>query len=412
MARSHSVAEWATLPAMHSQLALETADSMRALQCFLSRQRVLRVHRNPVPRVLPHSGEATCGSPLGALDPTRPARLLKAGILSMASIPDWEQRVGARPYKQSSPANKGLIWSNMWCEVEEAGSMNLCGKSGSALRIINLKRSQLDSVRGSLHAVIEENKEVESVMPDKYKNLPHLYTRDGQPVLNLPPAEVERVNPSPLFLKFANDIEKTDWVDALLLAGVSAGPGIQNLENAKTFETRATLKSRMCRDANNPRSSMRSPSVDPKAFEDSLAPAQVAQRHAVMFDYSGAAPISRRSLNMLPFDPVERSIIQSPVGSPFPRGAHPKGAASTAAHLPGDPIIHLGRDLIRMHGRAVQARKGHDFIEGSLSLRRQSTWRTSEGGIKGLSKVTSVQHAPKAAQSLPASLRPLVQDVR
>ena len=139
---------------------------------------------------------------------------------------------------------------------------------------------------------------------------------------------------------------------------------------------------------------------------------QVAQRHAVMFDYSGAAPISRRSLNMLPFDPVERSIIQSPVGSPFPRGAHPKGAASTAAHLPGDPIIHLGRDLIRMHGRAVQARKGHDFIEGSLSLRRQSTWRTSEGGIKGLSKVTSVQPAPKAAQSLPASLRPLVQDVR
>ena len=76
-------------------------------------------------------------------------------------------------------------------------------------------------------------------------------------------------------------------------------------------------------------------------------------------------------------------------------------------------MTHTGQDLIRMHARAVQARKGHDHVETS-EFRRKSGWRTQEGDVdwKGAGLSPAMQHEPIAAKSLPASLRPLVQEMR
>ena len=64
---------------------------------------------------------------------------------------------------------------------------------------------------------------------------------------------------------------------------------------------------------------VRSHSVDPSAFENSLEPElSGAARRVAMFDYNGGAPISRRTLGMLPLQPHHKHIIQSPVGSPMP----------------------------------------------------------------------------------------------
>ena len=78
----------------------------------------------------------------------------------------------------------------------------------------------------------------------------------------------------------------------------------------------------------------------------------------------------------------------------------------------GDPIVSAGQDLIKMHARAVQARKGHEHIETS-EFRRKGSWRNQAGGVDWMRMGSSpLQEVPRANKSLPASLRPLVQELR
>ena len=326
-------AEWATLPVM---IGLRS--------CLPPRQTVLQTCRNSAEKLRPKAsrkGSTALGeSELEALDRPRRPRLVKSGVILWASLLD------------DSSTEKGLAWNNVSCEVDDAGSMRLGAASGSALKIINLKRCRLDSVCGSLHAVLEENKQVEYVIPDKFKNEAHL----AQPVLNLPPERKDEKLASAVFLKFCNDSDKGDWVDALLGQGVVAGPGIQHqaerYKHAQLMAARTPIKSTIRKEANAPRGSEQRLSVDPTLFENSLGPTlHSAQRRSVMFDYNGSAPISRRSLNLLPFDSTERDIIQSPLGSPLPRRTHSGDAVASA-------VANLTRGRCTKRGRIKSNRFG------------------------------------------------------
>jgi hypothetical protein len=303
-------------------------------------------------------------------------------MLGTAEVPDFEKRVGARPNPHASSAAKGLNWSNCWCEVDDSGEMRLCATSGSAVRILNLRRTLLDIVKGSIHAVLEEDLSESPVIPGKYKNEADFLPRDGQPQLNLPPA-------SKVFLKFAHETEMGDWIDTLLDQGVVPGPGVQDRAQRRMRLLPPTAVSRHASDqrkvdrAKNSRDGRaRSKSVeavDPTVFEESFpANLKVVERERVMYDCHGTAPISRRTWNILPLNSSEREMLEWPLQSSeqarSPSRAQGQawrrsGVSAASLNVPspqrtGNEVTaaSIGQDLIRMHARAVEVRKGQRFV--------------------------------------------------
>ena len=385
---------FATLPPARSQLVTDSAEVMRPLQGFMQRPKVVQLEtRQPI--LSPARGGDGFGRPSrrsstamgGPRGGEGRVRQVKAGVLGMAMVPDFEQRVGARPNPHAHSTANGLNWGNCWCEVDEGGKMRLCASSGSAVRVVDLRRTYLDVVKGSIHAVLEEDTSENPVLPEKYKNEAFLLPRDG-PRLNLPPTSQRSVAKSPVFLKFANDIEMGAWIDTLLDQGVVPGPGVQGRAQRRTRVLPPPVVSKHAGAHRAEGSGTRSKSVeavDPTAFEASLPPnLKGAERARVMYDYQGTAPISRRTLSILPLEAEEREILESPLPSAVRARSQSKerdgawrrsGVSAASLTIPSpqrmfaadssdprDAKDSVGQDLIRMHARAVEVRKGQNFV--------------------------------------------------
>jgi hypothetical protein len=134
---------------------------------------------------------------------------VKNGMLSVAEMPPWHALHGSGVKDQPPTDGKKLVWSNAWVEVDNDGTMSICAQNGLS-RDLALKGSRLDSVCGFSHVVIQ----------------PQL-TEQAHPRNH---ASLQTYPPTPIFLKFANELEKLAWIDVLLLQGVKTGPGIQQRE--------------------------------------------------------------------------------------------------------------------------------------------------------------------------------------
>ena len=382
---------FATLPPARSQLVTDTCDAMRPLHGFKQRQKMLQVEARQ-PSLSPLRGgdgfgRRSRGS--DSCDQGGRARQVRAGVLGTAEVPDFEQRVSARPSPHASSTAKGLNWSNCWCEVDDSGKMRLCATSGSAFRILNLRRTLLDVVKGSIHAVLEEDSKESPVIPDKYKNEAFFLPRDGQPRLNLPPASKISATKSPVFLKFAHETEMADWIDTLLDQGVVPGPGVQDRAQRRMRLLPPTAAWRHASDQrkddrakSNRDGRARSKSVeavDPTVFEESFpANLKVVERERVMYDCHGTAPISRRTWNILPLNSSEREMLEWPLQSPeqarSPSRAQGQawrrsGVSAASLNFPSPQLTgnevtaaSIGQDLIRMHALAVEVRKGQKYV--------------------------------------------------
>jgi len=375
-----------TLPPARSQLVTDTCEAMRPLQGFLQRPKLLQVEARQ-PSLSPLRGGDGVGRPSRGRE--EGGRRVRAGVLGTAEVPDFEQRVGARPNPHASSAAKGLNWSNCWCEVEDTGEMRLCATSGSAFRILNLRRTLLDVVKGSIHAVLEEDTSERPVIPEKYKNDAYFLPRDGQPRLNLPPASKISAAKSPVFLKFAHETEMSDWIDTLLDQGVVPGPGVQDRAQRRmrllpppAFSRHASDQRKDERAKNNRDGRARSKSVeavDPTVFEESLPPnLKGVERESVMYVRHGTAPISRRTWNILPLNSSEKELLESPLQSPEQARSPSRtqgqawrrsGVSAASLNVPspqrmGNEVTaaSIGQDLIRMHARAVEVRKGQNYV--------------------------------------------------
>jgi hypothetical protein len=312
-----------TLPPARSQLVTDTCEAMRTVYGLLKRPKVLKVEARQ-PSLSPLRGGDGFGRPSRGRE--EGGRQVRAGVLGTAEVPDFEQRVGARPNPHASSAAQGLNWSNCWCEVDDSGEMRLCATSGSAFRSLNLRRTLLDVVKGSMNAVLEEDSSESPVIPGKYKNEAFFLPRDGQTRLKLPPASKISVAKSPVFLKFAHETEMGDWIDTLLDQGVVPGPGVQDRAQRRMRLLPPTAVSRHASDQrkddrakNNRDGRARSKSVevvDPTVFEGSLpANLKVVEREKVMYDRHGTAPVSLRTLNILLLNSSEKEMLEWPLQS-------------------------------------------------------------------------------------------------
>ena len=379
---NHSHHFFGTLPpaSAHQQVA-ESAEIMRPVQCFMKRPKVLRMEARPttlseteIHKSIGSSFMSSSARDHG-VDAKQSDNKVKVGALQIAQVQNWHKRIEARPDPFACSTDEGLVWSRSWCEINEGGTL-LASGSGVP-RTINLKRTFVDSVKGSMHVILEEDTRNRPHIPEKYKNEAYYLPRTGQLKLNLPPEQTHYIPPSPIFLKFEHEIEKRDWIDVLLSQGAEAGPGIRIRERGKSSmhssPKRTYLQMGFDAAKTNRRynGEARSRSVEPLGSDanHTISPPSflAAERGAV--NYSGAAPISQctRECMRLTLDGQGRKEfhVQTNMKSGHVGEAWRRTPVVTAAlQLPNLAnwerrnqfgLHNISNDIIHMHASALYA---------------------------------------------------------